>query len=185
MTEETKLGSLVLKWWRKELRPENIQAETGSLRAFRAQLRRAENDIDTLSHASVIEFIERVQCLRGYHRCDPLVIASLARVLAHVESYDTKSIARLFGGDPPALSNLRFQRLIRVTSAADFALTLCRNLPLINGNCNVYKLGEDFLSWFSPHQSTSDRVKANWCFEYFGKSYQTNTQDSKEMETAS
>lgn len=151
------VGGIVLGWWGANLRPE---VETGPVRGFRARLWRADSALDVLAEPKVIALHE---ALRDHSPRDPLVLAALAQLLSAVEANPPQRIARAFGtGDEPALSNLRFQRLIRIEDRRELAVALRRALPLIGNACSVAALARDFLYW-------SESVRIRWCFDYFGK----------------
>lgn len=150
-------GQIVLRWWKANLRPDT---DTGAVRGFRARLRRADTALEMLAEQRVIALHET---LGEYAPRDPLVLAALAQLVASVEGNKPQRIARIFGGgEEPVLSNLRFQRLIRIDKRPELAVALRSALPLIDNACNVASLVEDFLFW-------SERVRIRWCFDYFGK----------------
>lgn len=147
-------GQVAFGWWKQHLRPDD---DTGQARALRARLRRADHVTDILAEGLVIELHD----LLG-HRADPLALAALAQVLARVERHEGRRIAQAFGGgDPKALSALRFQRLIRSDDRQELATGLRRALPLIGRACNVAALAEDILFW-------SEKPRIRWCFDYYG-----------------
>lgn len=155
MNDATKTpGQIALGWWQQYLRPAE---DTGPSRALRARLRRADQVIDVLAEGRVIELHDRLD-----RRADPLTLAALAQVLAHVERHEGRRIAQAFGaGDPKPLSTLRFQRLIRSDDREELATGLRRALPLIGGACNVAALAEDILFW-------GEKPRIRWCFDYYG-----------------
>lgn len=155
MSDATKNpGQIALGWWKQNLRPDD---DTGPARALRARLRRADHVTDILAEGAVIALHDRLD-----RRPDPLTLAALAQVLAHVERHEGRRIAQGFGaGDPKALSALRFQRLIRSDDRQELATGLRRALPLIGGACNVAALAEDILFW-------GEKPRIRWCFDYYG-----------------
>ncbi len=150
-------GAIIMRWWRANLRPED---DTSSARALRARLRRADRALDVLCEPAVIALH---QALGARSPRDPRDLAALVTVLAGIETYTSQRLARAFGvGEEPALSNLRFQRLIRSQDRPALAVALRRALPFVGRACNVAALGEDFLRW-------GEAVRIRWCFDYFGK----------------
>ncbi|WP_299362679.1 type I-E CRISPR-associated protein Cse2/CasB [uncultured Paracoccus sp.] len=147
-------GQVALAWWQRNLRPDE---DTGSARALRARLRRADHATDILAESWVIELHDRL-----HRRTDPLTLAALAQVLANVERHEGRRIAQAFGaGDPKPLSPLRFQRLIRSDDRGELATSLRRALPMIDRACNVAALAEDVLFW-------GEKPRIRWCFDYYG-----------------
>ncbi|WP_028714770.1 type I-E CRISPR-associated protein Cse2/CasB [Paracoccus sp. J55] len=156
MSDATKNpGQVAFGWWKQHLRPDE---DTGPARALRARLRRADHVTDILAEGAVSALYDRLD-----RRPDPLTLAALAQVLAHVKRHDGQlSVAEAFGGgDPKALSALRFQRLIRSDDRQELATGLRRALPLVGGACNVAALAEDILFW-------GEKPRIRWCFDYYG-----------------
>jgi CRISPR system Cascade subunit CasB len=153
-TTKQNWGETVYEWWRQNLAP---QQDNGSVRGFRARLRRAENAVDAAAEPLFIDLYDLLE-----RRPDPIALAHLTCVLALVKQHEDTRIAQKFGGDPAPLSSLRFQRLIRSREQADLAVALRRALPLIGHSANVRALSSDFLGW-------DDRARTRWCFDYFGK----------------
>lgn len=151
-----KPGRIALGWWRQYLRPDD---DTGPARALRARLRRADHVTDILAEGAVIALHDRLG-----QRTDPLALAALAQVLAHVERHEGRHFAQILGAGDEQLKKtraLRFQRLIRAGDRRELATGLRRALPLIGGACNVAALAEDILFW-------GENSRIRWCFEYYG-----------------
>ena len=164
-TQET-----IRKWWLSHLRPEThsrIRTDLAAARALRARLRRADRPADALSEAAVHDLAAALPFLRQR----PLDLARLVQTLALVEAGAPASLPALLGrkeagpGGSRALSELRFQRLLR-TSGPEFGIALRRALPAAGMTCNVGKLGSDLLDWDQP--VSGERVRNRWCFDYFG-----------------
>lgn len=157
MSDATKTpGQIALGWWKQHLRPDD---DTAPARALRARLRRADHITDVLAESRVIELHD----LLG-RRADPLTLAALAQVLAHVRRYEGRRFAQAFGGGDDQTRKtraLRFQRLIRARDRQELASGLRRALPLIDGGCNPAALAEDILFW-------GEKPRIRWCFDYFG-----------------
>ena len=82
----------------------------------------------------------------------------LVKVLARVRNHDGRTLARHLGGDPPAMSHLRFERLVR-SRGDELTLGLCRAVTMANDTCNVARLGEDLMFW-------NDTTRTRWIFDY-------------------
>lgn len=156
------VGGIGLSWWRSQL-----QADSGSARALRARLRRADSLVEVLGERAVHDLAGDLAgadaALKWSLRGEGAVrLAALVQVLAAVEDHVPSPLARRFGeGDRPALSELRFQRLMRLQDPEDLGLALRRALPLAGKACNVARLAEDILNW-------AEATRVRWCFEYFG-----------------
>lgn len=159
MSDATKKpGQIAFGWWKQNLRPDQ---DTGPVRALRARLRRADHFADVLAEGRVIELHDRLAEMSSW-RADPLTLAALAQVLAHVERHEGWRVAQAFGkGDPRALSPPRFQRLMRSDDRQELATGLRRALPLVGRACNVAALAEDILFW-------GENSRIRWCFDYYG-----------------
>jgi len=161
-------GRAVRKWWATYLRPEHsrIGEDTPAARALRARLRRPTTALEVLSERAVYDLVEALPDLRKR----PHDLAQLASVLAAIKSDSDVRLAVLLGrppenGERPRMAELRFQRLIR-SSGAELETALRRALPLAGDACDVAALAVDMLDW--PHPERGERVRINWCFDYFG-----------------
>ena len=153
--------AVLMGWWRQNLRPEE---DTGRARALRARLRRAKGALEVLAEHEVHDLAAALPWLR--HRPEALV--RVAQGLALVEGHSSESLARRLGqGDPPALSSLRFEKLVRC-EAADLTRALRRVLPMAGDVCNVARLGRDLIDW--DHPERGDDLRKRWYFDYFGAS---------------
>ena len=143
------------RWWALNIGNREVPAA----RALSARLRRASR-IEALAEPAV-QGLGRALSLQ-----DPVALAGLAQALANVRTSTGKPLARALGaGEPPALSTLRFQRLIRA-GGDELPAALRRALPMVDHACNVGALGSDLLLWSHPEHG--DSVRARWCFQYFG-----------------
>lgn len=144
-------GAIIARWW-----AEHIHAETGAARALAARLRRADLTPEVLAHAEVIALAGALG-LR-----DPKRLALIAQTVAVVKDRG-ESLPRAFGAtrnDRKALSELRFQRLLRA-DLDGLRRGLRRALPMVDHRCDVAALGRDLFYW-------GEDVRTRWCFDYFG-----------------
>lgn len=143
------------RWW-----AHNIEDRaSGQARGLAARLRRADA-LAVLAEPAVHD-LARVLDLRA-SQADRLV--RLVQVLAHVRGPDAQTLARRLGGTDPAMSPLRFQRLLR-SDSADLPAALRRALAMVDRRCNVVALAHDLLAW--DHPDRGDLVRRNWAFDYF------------------
>lgn len=162
MSDEKKrsLAQEILIWWKLY-----IEADTGPARALAAKLRRAGTG-EALCHREVITLYDHVvqadAWLGRQLRRDPVPLGALARVLAHVREHDPQhSLAWRLGGEEPAMSPARFERLMTTGgNSGDLAMALIRALPMADYRCAVGRLGHDLLRW-------SEKGRADWYFDYF------------------
>lgn len=152
MTDEKTPGAIVLGWWSR-----HVHADTGEARALAARLRRASTFAETLAEPRVYD-LSHMLSLR-----DPKRLALIAQALAGVKTHmPWGALARRLGaGDPRAMSELRFQRLIGSPDLAALSIALRRALPMVDDACDVAALGRDLLFW-------TEKTRVDWCFDYFG-----------------
>lgn len=154
-------ASALMGWWRRALRPEE---DTGRARALRARLRRAEGALAVLAEREVHDLVPIFPWLRHH----PETLVRLAQGLALVKAHRPEPLARLLGqGEPPCLSPLRFEKLVRC-EASQLTRSLRRVLPMAGDHCNVARLGRDLLDW--DHPERGEDLKKRWYFDYFGAS---------------
>lgn len=168
-------GGVVAGWWRDRIAP-----ETGAARKARAELKRAASPAEVLAHEAVHDLNARLRKENGDWdlRNRPETLALIAATLACVETGDSLSLPRKLGGrsdERRALSELRFQRIIRAADKWTLAILLRRTLPQVKKTCNAAKLGNDLFFW-------GDQIRNRWCFEYFDpqRSAQPDSPDTTE-----
>ena len=142
-------GQIILGWWSRNIGDRNSPAARG----LAARLRRA-GQVEVLGEGPVHELA------RDWGLKDAALLVRLVQVLAEVRGHTGPRLAQRLGfGDPPKLSTLRFQRLMR---AGDELLdALRRALVMAERGCNVAALGSDLLHW-------NEATRSRWCFDYFG-----------------
>lgn len=164
MSGENTKGADILRWWSDELN----NRHSGRARALSARLRRATG-ADALTEPEVHDLAQTLNLRDGAK------LTLLVSLLAQVKEHVPQSLARRLGGDPPALSTLRFQRLMRA-EGDELPEALRRAITMAEGRCNVASLGLDLLHW-------GEAVRARWCFHYFGADapQQTNGEAAEEI----
>lgn len=158
-------------WWLAWLAP-----DTGSARATRARLRRADGWRDAMLEPAAIVLAKRLGTLDNEARLE--MALGLATVLAHVKQdapgqrlmrqlgYDTPPLDR-GKGDTPRLAPVRFTRLLRSTPD-ELPLALIRLIRLAGGTANVSELGKAMMLW--THEATRERQRRTWAFDYYAAS---------------
>lgn len=140
---------VIRAWWR-----ENIGArESSAARALAARLNRGDG-VEILAERAVFDLAKSLELTRAPARLVPLV-----QVLATLRKDEGGALPRRLGGEPPVLSGLRFQRLLR-SEGEELAAQIRRALPMVERTCDVGKLGADLLDW-------TDTTRARWAFAYF------------------
>lgn len=172
MTDERSIGAIVVDWYRSSL-----DRDDGAARAARAQLRRCVSPAEALI---VAETHDLDQMMKAHGRTlRPDRLALLATTFCHLQGIRGDRLAILFGrrpgkDGPRALSELRFQSLIRARSSRDLIVPLRRSLAVLGSDpaCNGHALAEDLFWW-------GENVRNNWCFEYFGAEFPRTIQEEK------
>ena len=145
----SEVGNSIYNWWWRNIG----DRDQSHARALAARLRRA-GPVEVLGEAAVHELARSMRIKEA----GPLV--RLVQVLAEVRENAPQTLAQRLGGESPAMSTLRFQRLMRV-EPDDLATALRRAVVMADRTCNVATLGQDVLHW-------SDITRSRWCFHYFG-----------------
>ena len=158
MTETQGRGEAIRSWWRDNI----AKRDSGRARALAARLRRATMT-EALAEPEVHALARRLGL--GRHRADAARLARLVQVLAHLREDAGQTLAARLGGPEPALSHLRFQRLLRA-QGDELTAALRRALPMVERRANVGRLGQDILIW--DHPEWGETARNNWCFDYFG-----------------
>lgn len=145
----SEIGNTIYNWWWRNIG----DRDQSHARALAARLRRA-GPVEVLAEAAVHELA------KSLHITDAGPLVRLVQVLAEVRQNVSQTLAQRLGGETPALSTLRFQRLMRA-EPDDLATALRRTVVMADRTCNVAVLGQDVLHW-------SDTTRSRWCFHYFG-----------------
>jgi len=144
-------GQILLDWWR------GLADDTGG----RAALRRAPDITGVVLQPA----FQRLHCRllaagwsdQPWHN-DRL--AAVAGLLAHVRTQAEPSLPKaLSAGDKPAVSELRFRRLLDAPDVDTLFAGLRRALPLLQHSANVCELANDVVNWGDP-------VRKRWAYAY-------------------
>lgn len=155
--ERMSLGVAILSWWGGYLG----EREAPHSRALSARLRRA-SAVESLCEGPVHRLSERLVAAGANPRRarDPERLVTLVRTLAEVRADDARTLAQRLGGANPAMSELRFRRMLRA-EGEDLTNALRRAVGMAGHRCDVAALGRDILFW-------GDNVRIAWTFHYHG-----------------
>ncbi|MDO5647524.1 type I-E CRISPR-associated protein Cse2/CasB [Paracoccus sp. (in: a-proteobacteria)] len=136
-------------WWAASL----ADRHSGAARGLAARIRRGTG-IEILAEPAVQKLATTLNTR------DAGRLIGLVQVLAELRSDTGTTLARRLGGDPPALSTARFQRLMRSDAGERTTLLIRAIRSLPEPGCNIAALGRDLWFWNDP-------VRARWTFDYF------------------
>ncbi len=162
MTEEKKIGDIVVEWYESAL-----EGDDGAARAARARLRRCGSPVETLAIAETHELYRQFREHGKNPNADRLAL--LATTFARLRDIrGCRHLAALFGERavkvaPRPLSELRFQSLIRCHTHRGLIRPLRRSLAILGSDaaCNGRALAKDLYFW-------NEKVRNHWCCRYFG-----------------
>ncbi|OWU68331.1 type I-E CRISPR-associated protein Cse2/CasB [Marinibacterium profundimaris] len=150
MTDE-EMRRCIGEWWWQSLGNRDLPAA----RARAARLRRAQK-VEVLADPAVHDLARELGL--GPARAEALI--RVVQVLAELRGRGPRLARAAGAGDPPAVSRLRFERLIRSTEE-ELATAVRRVLPMVGRACDPGQLGRDVLIW-------DEATRIRWSFEYFG-----------------
>lgn len=191
----------VRDWWRSlQPREQDKDALPGELRgqgrADRARLRRCENVEELLSNSATLLFARRLIALGGGSKVfsdesqayEQLAWVAGALALVKEDPHDDRTLAfrlgKAFGGERPAMSELRFQSLQAATTTEDYFLQIRRAIQLADRKTDVARLADDLLAWQLEHGQSALRassgVKFHWAYDYYLSAGQKAAADEPE-----
>lgn len=164
------IGYQAFLWW------DTLRGDRASM----ARLRRCQSAVEASSILSAIRLARRLGVTVADSR-DADKALELAILLAHVRENEAMEPMQKLGwttfpggaaadaGTGPVLSELRFQRLLKVTQA-DKLPAFRRLVHLMKGQANVKELAAAFWFW-------GDAVKKRWAFSYYNAAAQQPKND--------
>ena len=164
MTEaqERRVGQVCLGWWGARIRPDD---DTADAKLTRAALRRVASPVEAVGVEAVHDLNARLDAAGHGLRREPDRLMLIAVALAHVKGHVPGRRAALAFGEPIGerrrLGGIRFEALIRARSPEELARPLVRALAVIDGRADAAALADDLFRW-------TDRVRTQWCFDYYG-----------------
>jgi CRISPR system Cascade subunit CasB len=144
-------GQILTEWWR------SLNDDTGG----RAALRRAP-DITAVVMLPAFQRLHRRLMSAGWpsQRWQDDRLAAVAGLLAHVREQTSLNLPRsMSDGEAPALSELRFRRLLESPDVDALFSGLRRALPLLQDRADICALATDVVNW-------GDEVKKRWAYAY-------------------
>lgn len=165
-------GAICAHWWHQVL-----GGDSGPARTTRARLRRCTTASEALTIDAVHDLNARLRA-NGF-RPDADRLALVAIALAHVAETGELRLAAEFGwragkDRPRALSEQRFQALVRTTRHAELIAPLRRVMAIVRrARIAVVPMATDLYFW-------SENTRTQWCFQYFGAADAAPERNSEE-----
>ena len=160
MSETGSPGAICAHWWHQV-----FGRDDGPARTTRARLRRCTAASEALTIDAVHDLNSRLRA-KGF-RPDADRLALVAIALAHVAEAGEPKLATEFGrragkDRPRALSEQRFQAVIRTARHAELIVPLRRAMAIVRRvGVAVAPMASDLYFW-------SENTRTQWCFQYFG-----------------
>jgi len=149
---DSPVGQILKEFW------QGLEDDKGS----RAQLRRCKTADEVVMVSAFHRLCRRLRPLMSNEQEGwEMRIAAIAGLLAHVRTLDSrKTLAgQMAVGDTPAVSELRFRRLLQ-RNRAEFYGALMRTLGLLDKKANPFDLARSVYYW-------GDSERKRWAFAYF------------------
>ncbi len=146
------VGEILNEFW------QGLEEDKGS----RAQLRRCKTVNEVVMVSAFHRLCRRVRPLmKNEHDGWEMRFAAIAGLLAHVRTLDARKTlaAQMAVGDTPAVSELRFRRLLQ-RNREEFYGALIRTLGLLDKKANLFDLARSVYYW-------GDNERKRWAFAYF------------------
>jgi CRISPR system Cascade subunit CasB len=164
-TKENAYGKVLYEWWLNlQEKPKENQEKRRGDRAGRAALRRCATVTQVVLTPTYLRLFQRLQ-QAGWSGSPEQEdrLAVVVGLLAHVKDEDEQPLAKTMSahveGDQPAVSELRFLRLLESPDLDALFTGLRRILPLMKHKANLFDLTNDLLLW-------GDKVKKKWAYAY-------------------
>jgi len=149
---DSPLGERLAEFWQE------LEEDKGA----RAQLRRCKTPEEVVMVPAFHRLCRRVRPLMKDEREGwEMRMAAIAGLLAHVRKLESrKTLAEQMAmGDTPAVSELRFRRLLQRDRRELFG-ALIRMLGLLDKKANLFDLARSVYYW-------GDKERKRWAFAYF------------------
>jgi CRISPR system Cascade subunit CasB len=167
---QARRGQIARRWWGELQDTKNDGTPNrGRDRASLARLRRSATALDAIEEPTVFDLYKRLGFGRGDVDRWLSRVAVVAAVLAHIRTDASpgdngyrRRFAEMLGGERPAMSPLRFKRLLAATEDRDLLTGFRRAVALAGAkNIDIGDVAASLLDW-------SDRRRMRWAFDYYG-----------------
>jgi CRISPR system Cascade subunit CasB len=124
----------------------------------RAELRRCGDLQEAALATGTQDLCLKLKCVFG----DLARVGAIAALASHIKEKEPRRLAEAFagGGEDPALSELRFRRLIQCRDREELFPLLRRALHLLGGKASLEDLAHSLWFW-------NDRTRQEWTFIYY------------------
>ena len=172
MTETGSPGATCARWWHQA-----FGGDDGPARTARARLRRCTTASEALTIDAVHDLNAQLRAKGFRPDADQLTLIAIA--LAYVAAAGDLGLATEFGrrtgkDRSRALSEQRFQALIRTTRHAELVAPLRRAMTIVRGaHIAVAPMAADLYRW-------NEKTRTKWCYQYFGAADAAPERNSQE-----
>lgn len=147
------IGGAAAAWWTWLQEPPQ--------RGDRAALSRCASTVDVRFQPSWHDLARRVGGAQTLSDRDREQLAVVGAVLAHVRTLSGGSVAEAMGvGDKPAVSDLRFRRLLATEDPEELRVAMIRTMHLLGGTADVAVLADSIFNW-------GDGRRLKWAEDYY------------------
>jgi len=148
---DSSLGKHLATWWQ----------ELAQRPGERAELRRAGSIAEVVMTPAFQRLCSRFSGHFGDEVGWEDRFAAIVGLLAHVRTGSEKPLAEQMAGNPPAVSELRFRRLLQ-RNRSDLYVAMIRIVRMLKYKANIFDLAQSVYYW-------GDSVKKEWAYRDFPK----------------
>lgn len=147
------IGGAATAWWSALQEPPH--------RGDRAALSRCSSTVDVRFQPSWHDLARRVGGAETLSVWEQQQLAVVGAVLAHVRTLASGSVAAAMGvGERPAVSDLRFRRLLATKDPEELRVAMIRAVHLLGRAANVEVLADSIFTWGDPR-------RLQWAEDYY------------------
>lgn len=134
----------------------------------RAMLRRSKSPNEVVMQSAYYALLESVLELEGIdtlRKTVPYRLPLIAGLLAHVKEDSKCPVAKAMGmkgkgSDRPAISDLRFRRILRTEDGAELYITMIRVIKMLDYKVDVRDLITSLFFW-------NEQTRKRWASQYY------------------